>query len=108
MDVAGRQPPEERGRGAAGAAAAVAGRKLGITLDESVRRAGDQSSWEDQAARSADRYLASNEPGRALQVLHERRLRLPRSRLYFLEAEAYRLAGQPDEALQVAGRASRR
>lgn len=77
-------------------------RKLGITIDESARRTADQDAWEDQAARSADRFLGSNAPDDALQVLHERRARLPRSRLYLLEAEAYRLAGQPDRALQVA------
>ena len=76
--------------------------KLGITLEESVRRTADQDAWEDQAARSADRFLESNDPDLALHVLHERRARLPRSKLYSLEAEAYRLAGQPDEALQVA------
>lgn len=63
---------------------------------------------EDQAARAADRYLAASEPERALRVLHERRARLPRSRLYLLEAEAYRLAGQPDQALQASRQASRR
>jgi hypothetical protein len=76
--------------------------KLGITLDESVRRTASQEAWEDQAARSADRYLQSRAPEAALDILHERPARLPRSRLYFLEAEAYRFLDQPDAALQVA------
>ena len=76
--------------------------KLGITLDESVRRTASQEAWEDQAARSADRYMKSGRPEEALEILQERTERLPRSKLYFLEAEARRFLGQPDAALQVA------
>lgn len=76
--------------------------KLGVTLDEAVRTTANQHAWERQAARAADRFLASREGQRALEVLHERADRLPRSTLYALEAEAYRLVGKYDEALRVA------
>jgi tetratricopeptide (TPR) repeat protein len=76
--------------------------RLGITLDPSVRHAADQETWEDQAARSADRYLQARDPEEALEILHERAERLPRSRLHRLEAEAYRFLGRPDAALRVA------
>jgi hypothetical protein len=76
--------------------------KLGATLDASVREAASQEAWEAQAARSADRYLTSRLPEAALEVLHEREQRLPRSELFALEAEAYRFLGRSDEALRVA------
>lgn len=79
----------------------LAGR-LGVTLDPSVRRTASQEEWEAHASRSADRSLAAQQPERALAILHERTERLPRSRLYALEAEAFRLMKQPDEALRVA------
>ena len=75
---------------------------LGITLDESVRRAASQQAWEGQAARSAERYLQSGAPDKALEVLEKRSERLPRSTLFFLEAEARRFLGQSEAALQVA------
>lgn len=76
--------------------------KLGITLDDSVREVAGQEDWEDQAARSADRYLQKGKAEMALKVLHEREERLPRSALYSLEAEAYRILGvYDDEALRV-------
>lgn len=78
--------------------------RLGVTLDESVRKLADQAAWEAQAARSADRYLQSRSPFEALKVLQERSDRLPRSPLFGLEAEVYRFMGQPDEALIVARR----
>lgn len=76
--------------------------KLGITLDENVRKTAGQEAWEDQAARTADQFLQSGAAGQALAVLRERSVRLPRSRLYFLEAEALRFLGRFDEALGVA------
>ena len=76
--------------------------KLGVTLGPAARQAASQDAWEEQAARSAERYLQSGEPDLALRVLGERTTRQPRSRLYFLEAEALRFLGRPDAALQVA------
>lgn len=76
--------------------------KLGITLDDSVRETASQEAWEAQAYRSVDRFLESGAPEKALSVLHERSVRLPRSPLYSLEAEALRFLGQFDEALRVA------
>jgi len=75
--------------------------KLGITLDESVRQTASQGAWEDQAARTADRLLQSGKAEKALTVLHERSARLSHSRLYRLEAEAYRFLGEYDEAIRV-------
>ena len=76
--------------------------RLNVTLDESARQAASQEEWESQAARSADRYLVSRRPEEALKVLHERKTRAPRSRLYGLEAEAYRFMEKYEEALTVA------
>ena len=76
--------------------------QLGITLDESIRREASQEAWEDQAARNAERYLLSGTPDRALRILEERSERLPKSTLFFLHAEALRLLGRPDAALQIA------
>ena len=76
--------------------------KLGITLDESVRRTASQEAWEDQAAQSVERYLQTGSPQPALDILQERTTRLPRSKLYFLEAEANRFLGRTQQALQVA------
>lgn len=75
--------------------------KLGITLDESVRETASQEAWEDQAARTADRFLQSGAAEKALSVLHERSARRAHSRLYQLEAEACRFIGDLDEALHV-------
>lgn len=76
--------------------------RLNVSLDEASREAASQEAWESQAARSADRFLRSQLPEKALKVLQERRTRSPRSRLYALEAEAYRFLGRHDEALTVA------
>jgi hypothetical protein len=76
--------------------------QLGVTLDESSRLAADMEAWERQAARSADRYLKAGSPQRALAAVKEREGRSARSPLYSLEAEAYRLSGQFDKALEVA------
>jgi hypothetical protein len=76
--------------------------KLQITLDPSVRRTARQEEWEDQTARSVERFLQSNAAQAALELLRERAERLPRSKLYLLEAETHRFLGQPNEALQVA------
>jgi MFS family permease len=76
--------------------------KLGVTLGTAERQEASQEAWEDQAARSAARYLQSGEPDLALHVLQERTTRLPRSRLYFLEAEAFRFLRKPDAALRAA------
>jgi hypothetical protein len=77
--------------------------KLGRTLDDlSVRETASQEAWEAQAKRSADRFLLSRLAEKALDVLHERSQRLPRSELYALEAEAYRFLGRHDDALEVA------
>jgi cellulose synthase operon protein C len=76
--------------------------KLGATLDPSVREAASQEAWEAQAALSADRYLQSRFAEQALEVLHERKERLPRSELHSLETEAYRFLGRHDDALRVA------
>ena len=78
--------------------------RLGVTLEESVRKSADQAVWEAQAARSADRYLQKRSPIDALKVLEERPDRLPRSPLFGLEAEVYRFMGRPDAALMVARR----
>ena len=78
--------------------------RLDISLDEAIRHQAGQEEWEDQVARSADRYLRSGEADMALKLLYERQDRLPRSRLYALEAEALRIVGAYDEALRV-GRA---
>jgi len=76
--------------------------KLGITLDDSVRQTASQEAWEAQACRSADRFLQSGAAERVLSLLRERSVRLPRSPLYSLEAEALRFLGDFDEALRVA------
>ncbi len=76
--------------------------KLGITLDDSVRRTAGQEAWERQAHRSVGRFLQSGAAEKALLVLHERTERLPRSSLYYDEAEALRFLGNFDEALRVA------
>lgn len=77
--------------------------KLDRTLDDpSVRETASQEAWEAQAKRSADRSLRSRRPNKALEFLHERTERLPRSELYALEAEAYRFLGQHDEGLAIA------
>jgi V8-like Glu-specific endopeptidase len=76
--------------------------RLGITLDASVREQANQESWERQVATAADRLLLARSPAPALALLRERTARLPRSRLYNLEAEALRLLGRPDDAMQVA------
>jgi hypothetical protein len=76
--------------------------RLGVSLTEDDRRVASQEAWEDQAARSAGRYLNARLAEEALAVLRERTERLPRSHLYFLEAEACRFLGRLDEALRVA------
>ena len=76
--------------------------RLGITLDESDRQAANQDAWERQCARSADRYLRAGSPQLALDLLHARVGRLPRSPLFALEAEAYRHLGDFPGALRVA------
>lgn len=76
--------------------------KLHVTLDAAARDSADQEAWEEQTARLADRYLRSHAADKALNALHERTARAPRSRLYSLEAEAYRFLVQFDEALAVA------
>jgi cellulose synthase operon protein C len=76
--------------------------KLNITLDPSVRQQASQEVWEEQAARSVERSLSSGAADKALAVLAERPTRLPRSRLYGLEAETYRFLDRPDEALRAA------
>jgi hypothetical protein len=76
--------------------------RLNVTMDQASREAASQEAWESQAARSADRFLRSQLPERALKVLRERQTRSPRSRLYALESEAYRFLGQCDKALAVA------
>ena len=78
--------------------------RLDVTLGGGVREDADQDAWEEQAARSADRFLQSRSPDRALAVLQEREARSPRSALYALEAEAHRFLGRFDEALAVARR----
>lgn len=78
--------------------------RLGVTLDEEVRKSADQAEWEAQVARSADRYLKGHAPSNALSLLQERSARLPRSALFGIEAEAYRFLGQADNALAVARR----
>lgn len=75
--------------------------KLGVTLDQTVRQTASQEAWEDQVARTANRFLQAGAADRALTVLHERTWRLPRSPLYSLEAEAYRFLGELDEAIRV-------
>jgi hypothetical protein len=77
-------------------------RHLGITLDDTVRRAAGQEEWEDQAARRADRYLQAGHGEEALGTLRERPARSPRSPLFALEAEALRFLRRPDEALATA------
>ncbi|MDI6102658.1 hypothetical protein QLQ12_28970 [Actinoplanes sp. NEAU-A12] len=77
-------------------------RRLGITLDDAVRRAAGHQEWEDQVARRAGRYLQAGHAGDALYLVRERPDRLPRSPLYALEAEALRFLRRPDEALRVA------
>ncbi|HET9287137.1 MAG TPA: ATP-binding protein [Gaiella sp.] len=77
--------------------------KLGRTLDDpSLRETASQEAWEAQARRAADRFLLSRLPEKALDILHERSQRLPRSELYALEAEGYRFLGRHDDALEVA------
>jgi cellulose synthase operon protein C len=76
--------------------------KLGATLDPAVRREASQQAWEEEARLSAARYLAAGFPDDALAVLQERAERLPRSPLYTLEADAYRLLGRKHDALRVA------
>jgi len=76
--------------------------KLNVTLGKSVRETASQERWESQAFRSANRYLESRIPKKALGVLHERKTRLPRSQLYLLEAEIYQLLGNLPKALAVA------
>ena len=76
--------------------------RLGVSLTEDDRSAASQEAWEDQAVRSVERYLSGRLAERALEVLRERTERLPRSRLYFLEAEVCRFLGRLDEALRVA------
>jgi GTPase SAR1 family protein len=76
--------------------------KLGITLDPAVREQASQEAWEDQAMRTANRFLQSGKAAEALTVLSERSQRLPRSQLYALESEAYRFLNQLDEAIRVA------
>ena len=95
-------PAEERRRRTPSRQRLWLAHKLGITLDESVRDAASQQAWEDQASRTAERYLLSRRADEALDVLHEREERLPRSELFSLEAEAYRFLGRHDDALRVA------
>jgi hypothetical protein len=76
--------------------------KLNVTLGKSVRETASQERWESQAFRSANRYLESRLPRKALEVLKERKTRLPRSQLYLLEAEIYHLLGNFPKALAVA------
>jgi hypothetical protein len=76
--------------------------KLHVTLDLASRDSADQDAWEEQTARLVDRYLRSRAADKALDALKERPARAPRSRLYALEAEAYRFLGRFDEALAVA------
>jgi hypothetical protein len=75
--------------------------KLGASLDPAVREAAGVEAWEAQAARVVGRLLAGGKAEEALAVLRERPERSPRSRLYFLEAEALHLAGRLDQALEV-------
>jgi hypothetical protein len=76
--------------------------KLGITLDEAKRQKASQEAWEEQAERSANRYLQSGAADQALSVLHERSERLRHSRLYSIESEAHRFLRDYDRAIQVA------
>lgn len=74
--------------------------KLNITLDANTRAQADQETWEEAAALRAERYLRSGDTKRALSALHERSERLPGSRLYRLEADALRLSGNDQAALE--------
>lgn len=74
---------------------------LGVTLDESIRKAADQDVWERQVVRAVERYLRSNSPHAALKILRERSERMPRSSLYALEAETYRILKRYEEAVRV-------
>jgi len=76
--------------------------KLGATAAPEIREAASQDEWELQARRSADRYLRSRRAEQALEILHERSERKPRSELYALESEAYRFLRRHDDALKVA------
>src|SRR6185503_17466688 len=51
--------------------------KLNVTLEKSVRETASQERWESQAFRSANRFLESRLPKKALEVVQERKTRLP-------------------------------
>ncbi|UHD16358.1 AAA family ATPase [Thiocapsa bogorovii] len=78
--------------------------RLGVTLDARARQSADQSAWEAQVERSANRYLKGQAPLDALKVLQERSARLPRSALFGIESDVYRFLSEPDRALAVARR----
>jgi hypothetical protein len=78
--------------------------KLGVTLSAAIRKEASQEEWEEQAARSVSRYLSAGVPEKALEVLRERSVRLPRSSLFALEADTNRFLGRDDEAILVARR----
>ena len=73
--------------------------KLDVAINESIRREANQEAWEAQAARLAENYLSSADAESALKILEERDDRLPRSHLYDLHTEAYRILGSPDLAI---------
>lgn len=78
----------------------VLGELLGRTFDEDDLRAADQDEWEKATELRAREFLRNREPKKALKALSARRDRLLGSRLHLTEAEAQRMAGRPERALE--------
>jgi hypothetical protein len=78
-------------------------RRLGLAAGND-RDTWDQEDWEDDAASRASSWLSSGLPIRALEVLTERSLRLPGSRLYALDVAAHTALGNLAQAAEALGR----
>jgi tetratricopeptide (TPR) repeat protein len=78
--------------------------RLGISLPAAKLVEARQAEWEIQARHRVEDYLASGDAAAALEVLQERRARLPGSPLWRQHAEALRLAHRNDDAAKIARR----
>ena len=83
-------------------ARAILADRLGVTLDARTLKDANQEDWERAAQRRADAYLKAGEFREALNVLSERKERLPSSELYKLEVNAQRGLGNLRKARLVA------
>jgi hypothetical protein len=76
--------------------------RVGVELDPKIWQNASREDVERRTEQRAREHLILGHPEEALSVLHEVTDRAPGSKLYLLEAHAYRDTGDPDSALDVA------